>query len=63
MRLRSPKPTKEETAKMPWTYEPGAKYVDVCEAILTEEERYYKANGRSCGGLGNLISSFKAWAG
>ncbi len=39
---------------MQWTYTPGLKSIDVCEAILKEEKRNYAACGRDRGGLGSL---------
>jgi hypothetical protein len=39
---------------MPWTFEPGGKYLAACDAILREERRSYRARGRSVGKFGSL---------
>jgi hypothetical protein len=37
----SKSPIEATKPAMPWTYEPGPKYLSICEAILNEEKRSY----------------------
>jgi hypothetical protein len=53
IKLISP-PPRPPLPPMPWTFEPGSKYLAVCEAILREEKRGYAARGRITGQLGTL---------
>jgi len=46
--------TTEQPPVMPWTYDPKATNISICESILQEERRNYTANGRGRGGLGSL---------
>jgi hypothetical protein len=52
-RLKRPD-TEATKPAMPWAFEYGSEYLDVCESILQEEKRSYAACGRIRGGLGTL---------
>lgn len=51
--LVSPLPSPPKPV-MPWTFQPGSKYLETCDAVLREEKRSYAARGRRTGQLGTL---------
>ena len=49
-----PPPSPPTIPPMPWTFNPGGKYLVACDAILREERRSYGARGRTIGKFGSL---------